>query len=170
MQPLVADLVEPSLLAVGPVVDDLYPHGEAKLRRRCEDALGGRARGHVVTSGSAVIAFAMESPKGPGLIKLSTIWVHPQFRGSGVGRSVAASLVQQWRDTRIERVHVTARLGVHSSVAGALAPFGFTMVACEENRYGVGEHEAVLAWTPGADQVDACWTSFHADRLLHAGA
>ena len=124
-----------------------YPGGDAWLRRRLADAEHGRARCHLQWDGGSVAGVAIETPKGPGRLKLSTLWIAPGARGRGLGRVLVDHCAKGWRRDGIDRVHVTVGEDALPEIAGVLRPHGFALVAREPDRYGPGRDESVLVWT-----------------------
>jgi ribosomal protein S18 acetylase RimI-like enzyme len=153
-----------ALGAVGHTVDDLYPEGLKKLARRFDDARAGRACGHVLLASGCVAGYAMESPKGSGVIKLSTFWISPTTRRRGFGRGIASTLVLGWLDRCVERAYLTARVGLDRALLSTLAPLGFEKIAVVPDRYGEGCDEAILEWRPER-APDELWLAFHASRI-----
>jgi N-acetylglutamate synthase-like GNAT family acetyltransferase len=155
-----------ALAAIGPVVDALYPDGFAKLARRYDDALAGLARGHVVLSSSgSMIGYAMESPKGAEVIKLSTIWIHPGVRGRGYGRALASAIVRGWLERGVARAYVTARVGIDQELLTAFSPLGFELIDVVPDLYGEGRSEAILEWRED-NAPPELWLDFYASRLV----
>lgn len=125
-----------------------YPGGASWLRSRLRDVDAGAARCHVHIDGDALVGVAIETPKGPQRLKLSTLWVAPDARERGFGSALARHCVAGWRREGIERVHITASEEALPGVAAILEPLGFRPAAVETDRYGPGRHETVLVWTP----------------------
>lgn len=134
--------------SVGPTVDDLYPAGAHKLFHRLEDVLEGAALCTVAVrrgrpGDELVVGIAVESPKHDDRVKLSTLWVAPTFRRLGIARELVQSCVERWSRNGIT-AHLTVRQQCSASVVALLEPFGFSQIAIEPNRYGIGAHEVIL--------------------------
>jgi hypothetical protein len=123
----------------------LYPGGQEWLSRRLA-TLAETGRATVVASGATVIAVAIETWKPAGRVKLSTFFVCPESRQSGVGALLAANLVQRWNAERRPEAYVTVSESAVEALSRVLVPLGFAHLAMESNRYGVGRHEHVLTW------------------------
>jgi hypothetical protein len=164
LMPLKLGLVPKTLSAIGATVDSLYPLGRAKLTDRCLDAISGRASGTVVLQDGHVHAFSMESPKGAGRVKLSTLWVHPHVRERGICRALIAHLCQGWLRLGIVNVYLTVRQGIHEPMLRALSDFGFKLEVVVPDRYGAGRNEVVLSWEPDRAPDDV-WLRFHKSVL-----
>lgn len=136
------------------MVDSLYPNGGAKLYERLTDALDGRAQVHVLSdmsSGSLhglPVGLAAETPKGDHQRKISTFWVHPDFRGAGLGRMLLDHRIGQWLRSDIESAVVTVRAERAPELMRLFQPRGFVQTCVVTNRYGIGRDEVILSWSP----------------------
>jgi len=136
----------------GPTVAGLYPRGAELLESTLLDALNRYASAHVVVGNSQwPAALICEKPKGDKRVKVSTFWVDPAARGSGVGRLLAHSRFAEWRRLELEEVYGTSRQYRTPAVSRVFRPLGFSTVHTAEDRYGEGRHEDVLQWR--ADHV-----------------
>lgn len=131
------------------ILPRLYPNGDDWLDRRLSDAVDGKASCTVAVSGPLIIGATIESPKGSGVLKLSTIWVHERFRRMGVGRALLARCYRKWLVSNINRTYITADSRVSYILSPLLIGYGFRERGLEANRYGEGRHEVVFSWTPG---------------------
>lgn len=155
LRPYMATDADTVASLVGPTLEALYPNGEAWLNQKLDDIGTGNAICTLAEFGTKPVGLTIETLKGPGRRKLSTIWVHESMRGHGVGTQLARACLQDWRDSHLNEVRVTARLRVADSIARLLVPVGFAYRALEHNRYGTGQHELVLVWTPDSDKAAA---------------
>ncbi len=134
-----------------PVIADSYPRADRWLEGRLIDVLDGRADCLIARDGQGLRAIAIQTPKGPGQLKLSTIWVAERARGRGIGARLVARCRRVWRRREIAEVWVTASPSAVDSVAALLLPRGFAIEAHSASRYKVGDVETVLRWTPQSD-------------------
>src|SRR5262249_38705925 len=74
----------------------LYPGGRAWVEQRLQDALDGRARCSIATWRNRPIGVTIETPKGKGRIKLSTVFVCESMRGHGVGSALLRRCTHRW--------------------------------------------------------------------------
>lgn len=163
LEPVTRRLAKGALAGVGPIVDALYPRGLDKLAARMEDALDLRARCTVAVAGRQVVGLAMESPKGSHRVKLSTLWVAPEWRNAGIGKALVANAVERWLKDGVETAHLTVCVQDCPLLNAALDPFGFTPIALEVDRYGDGRDEVVLGWDASM-APDGTWINFYAER------
>jgi ribosomal protein S18 acetylase RimI-like enzyme len=133
---------------VGPTLDALYPQGRGWLDQKLEDVESGKAVCTLAELNSHLAGLTIETIKSPDRRKLSTIWVNESARGHGVGTQLAHACLHDWLENHVNDVRVTARLRVAGGIARLLVPVGFMYRALERDRYGTGQHELVLAWTP----------------------
>ncbi len=130
------------------VLPQLYPNGYAWLDRRLDDVLARRARCTIAAGPWGVMGATIESPKGARRLKLSTIYVHPRFRGLNVGTELLKRCRADWLREGVDSVHVTA----DARRAGLLLPlftrFGFEAETLEPGRYGDERDELIFSWRP----------------------
>jgi len=139
---------------VGTIVDELYPDGREKLMAKLFANIALGRHSFVVSIGEQIVAYAAETPKPGGRLKLSTFWVREDSRRRGIGRLLIEYLVERWLAAGTAAVHVTVRAGREQELLGLLSEFGFTQVALVPDRYGRGRDEVVLLWTKeSADRV-----------------
>ena len=132
-----------------------YPNGHLWLSRRLTDIEEGRARCHVATSaGAELVGVAIETPKGAGSVKLSTVWVDVRYRRAGTGAQLLSACQDGWLAGAIGRAWVTANGDAVSAVSALVTPRGFRVAGCARDRYGPGRHEWVLVWTPEHHYAD----------------
>lgn len=138
---------------LAPVLDTGYPDGGRWLARRLGDVDRGAASCQLIRDRDRLIAITIETPKGAGRRKLSTIWVADHARGRGLGARMLDRRRLDWLDTGIEHVWVTTGgVSVHS-VCGLVVRRGFTPVAVEIDRYGEARDEHVFSWSPDRDSL-----------------
>ncbi|OMB93219.1 hypothetical protein A5732_16850 [Mycobacterium colombiense] len=130
-----------ALLAVLP---QLYPNGDTWLQRRLDGALAGRARCTLVEVDEVLAGVAIETPKAPGRVKLSTFLIAAEYREAGVGSAFIRFLRDRWVSERLDQVYVTVAESHHAQVQRVFEPVGFLTVAHELDRYGPGRNEYVM--------------------------
>lgn len=146
-------LIQPLAAADVPAVRSLlvdlplsYPGAEAWLERRLQDCLDERARCMIATTPDGVVGVTILTPKALAT-KLSTIYVRPDFRRSGLGGRLLDQVLRDargWapRDAQGE-TYVTVAHHTWGQLERLLLGRGFTRTAFEPNRYGQGRHEIV---------------------------
>lgn len=122
----------------------LYPHADEWLARRLDDVEQRRARCTLAIVAGQSAAVAIETPKPGNRVKLSTLYVAPQFRRTGIGGMLVRSCWHRWLVRGVDSVHVTVRTGREEALYSVLEPLGFSFLTLLTNRYGRGEHEFVL--------------------------
>ncbi len=137
-----------TMQAVAPLLGVAYPGGHSWLGRRLDDVADGKALAHLALLDGEVCGVAIESPKTPGDVKLSTLWVADSVRGYGFGRQLVGRCVSRWLTNGIQRSWVTANRDAVDSICRLVLPAGFLLTARERDRYGNGRDEWVLHWTP----------------------
>ena len=146
---------------VGDVIERLYPGGvewlDRKLHTQARDPTSVRCT--LAEAGSTLLGLTIETVKGMGLTKLSTIWVNDSVRGRGIGTKLIDACVANWMRERRSETYVTVSLQLVEVVARLLVPAGFFLRAVEPNRYGRGRDEVILTWTPesAARSADRGW-------------
>lgn len=121
----------------------LYPEGDRWLHRRLGEMCDGGASGTVATYGSVIAGIVIETPKTSGRSKLSTIFVGPDFRRCGVGRTMLTASLAELARRGTTDVHLTVATSVEHALLPLLSGLHFTRVAIEKDRYGKGRHEAI---------------------------
>ena len=141
---------------VGDVVDALYPAGREELMAKLlfNESIGDHS--FVATVDGEIVAYAAESAKANGRLKLSTFWVHEDFRRQHIGSRLISFLVERWIKSGLQSVHVTVRAGRDTELLGLLSNYGFRFLTTARNRYGAGRDEVILLWVrPGLESVTA---------------
>jgi ribosomal protein S18 acetylase RimI-like enzyme len=146
---------------VAEVLERLYPTGGEWLDRklRAHESDPSNVRCTLAEVGSTLLGLTIETVKGLGRTKLSTIWVNEAVRRRGIGTRLIDSCLANWRRELLRETYVTASIQVVEVVALLLVPAGFHLRALEPDRYGDGRDEVVLAWTPQGDKrtTDRGW-------------
>lgn len=124
----------------------LYPRGFQWLDRRLDDVLDRKARCLLVGGSRRIAGIIIETPKASGTVKLSTIYVHQDFRGQGIGKALLVNTCDHWRAESVRNCYVTADYRVAKDLGSLLAQFSFEETAFLRNRYGDGRHEVVFSW------------------------
>jgi GNAT superfamily N-acetyltransferase len=132
-----------NLLAILP---SLYPKGDEWLDRRLDDVLRGRARCTVAVIKRKPVGVTIETPKGRSKLKLSTIFVHQQYRGLGVGSCLMYRCHETWVMDNLSQVHLTSDVRIGSALLPLLKSFGFKSEILEYSRYGSGRDEQIHVW------------------------
>jgi GNAT superfamily N-acetyltransferase len=123
-----------------------YPDALAWLSRRLLDVSGGRASCTVVEARGRLAAVAIETPKKPSLLKLSTFYVHGEFREQGIGTALIKHLISGWVRDGVAHAYIT----MDSTLEGLrrfFARFGFREILSQPHRYRHGSVEVVLVWS-----------------------
>ena len=131
-----------------PVIRDSYPKADRWLAGRLDEVLAGRARCNLARDLHGVRGLTIETPKGRGRLKLSTIWVAERMRRQGLGQLLLAECEMRWLRDDLEEVWLTASSAACDSIAPLLIPRGFELTTVEEERYREGWAEAVFHWSP----------------------
>jgi ribosomal protein S18 acetylase RimI-like enzyme len=132
--------------SLGTVLARLYPDGEDWLARRLSDVEDGSARCTVARYDGRPVAAAIETPKQGGRVKLSTLWIHPGWRGLGIGSALTDLVAARWRTEQISEADLTCDLSLRDAFERLLVPLGFALIRVIPDRYGVGRDEAVFSW------------------------
>jgi GNAT superfamily N-acetyltransferase len=132
-----------SLLAILP---SLYPKGDEWLDRRLGEVLRGKARCTVAVINTQPIGVAIETPKGQGKLKLSTIFVHRRYRGLGVGNCLMYRCYETWLRDNLSQVHLTSDVRIAHALLPLLKRFRFESEAVEYSRYGSDRDEQIHVW------------------------
>lgn len=129
------------------VVDARYPGGFRWLDQRLDDVWRGTAGCTVVRTRRELVGAAIQSPKGSGRLKLSTLWIAPMYRGRGAGALLLDKLVAHWRRAELSEVWVTTDLRHHDDLWPSIRKAGFEPMLVVRARYGPERHEVVYRWT-----------------------
>jgi GNAT superfamily N-acetyltransferase len=124
----------------------LYPGGFAWLDGRLREVLDGKARCTLAVKRSEILGITIETPKSAHCVKLSTVFVRPEYRGGGVGRALLNACHDHWQRDSISRCYVTADYRVADHLGKLLRPFCFERTCLVQNRYGEGRDEVIFCW------------------------
>ena len=136
-----------------PVISSSYPGAEAWLERRLEDVIEGSARCQLARDLLGLRAIAIETPKAPGHLKLSTIWVTERARRQGLGSCLLLECRDRWLRHELEQVWVTVSPTSYPSISPLLLAHGFRQTGIDPDRYGEGRPEAIFTWCPDQEPV-----------------
>lgn len=128
------------------ILPSLYPKGETWLDHRLDAVIQGKARCNLVTMGNVLVGVTVETPKGKRRLKLSTILVHPFFRGKGIGNLLLDNCRNYWMHSKVDQVYVTVASHIAPNLSSLLHSFDFKANAVEKERYGEGRDEVVFLW------------------------
>lgn len=128
-----------------------YPGAEQWLSRRLDEVLAGDARCHLSRDWLGLRGIAIETPKAPGQLKLSTIWVAPRARGRGLGAALLMDCRQRWLRDELDKAWVTVSPVAYSALATVLPRHGFLYTASDPDRYGADRPESIFTWRPDQD-------------------
>ncbi|MFC8361214.1 hypothetical protein ACFUIY_15240 [Streptomyces griseorubiginosus] len=129
---------------------NLYPHGDKWLDRTFGEIPHGKARLTVVELGTDIVAVSIEKPKDHGRMKLSTLYVRSDVRNMRVGTSFFRWLDARWRSENRKEVYMTVASEGAYELERLVKVFGFTCVAVQEDRYGLGRDEVVFSNASGS--------------------
>ncbi|WP_141208603.1 hypothetical protein [Streptomyces griseorubiginosus] len=129
---------------------NLYPHGDKWLDRTFGEIPQGKARLTVVELGTDIVAVSIEKPKDHGRMKLSTLYVRSDVRNMRVGTSFFRWLDARWRSENRKEVYMTVASEGAYELERLVKVFGFTCVAVQEDRYGLGRDEVVFSNASGS--------------------
>lgn len=136
-----------------PAICSSYPGAKAWLEGRLEDVMEGSARCQLARDLHGLRAIAIETPKAPGHLKLSTIWVPERARGRGLGRRLLVECRDRWLRDELEQVWVTVAPPSYPSISPLLLAHGFRQTGIDSDRYGEGRPEAIFTWHPDQEPV-----------------
>lgn len=139
---------KPTLFRLLHVVDIRYPGGLSWLNRRLDDVRDGGARCTVAISAGVIVAAMIETPKGQGHVKLSTVWVDPLFRRRGIGTLLFERAIRRWCREGVESAWFTVGLRYCDDLVRVVRPFGFELMGLDAYRYWDDDCELVLGWSP----------------------
>lgn len=123
---------------------NLYPGANPWLQNRLNDVVDGKAYCSVAkTLFDTIVGITINTPKTK-YWKLSTIYVNPRYRKTGIGKLLIQDCVDQWKYHDVKENIVTVRLGREEPLLKLLAPFGFKKIDIQSNRYGEGQTEVIL--------------------------
>lgn len=124
----------------------LYPGGEQWLDARLRLIDEGGAVAHLVRdSAGALIGVLLGIAKESRRFKVSTLYVAPGHRGTGIGRTLIDSALLHARQAECEEIYITGATTVRDELSPLLSSRGFVRVATEKDRYGVGRDEDVYS-------------------------
>lgn len=120
-----------------------YPRGDLWLKRRLREALADHAKCEVASVAGVVAGVVILTPKQSSM-KLSTIMVAERFRGLGIGSRLMDLALEITADEGFDETFVTVAEHTFPLLRPLLKSRGFTRLALERHRYGLGRHELVF--------------------------
>lgn len=131
-----------------PQLERSYPGSDRWLPRRLDDILAGSARAFLARDLHGLRAIAIETPKGAGRLKLSTVWVAERARHNGLGSRLIAESQRRWLEAGLQEVWVTVSPRSYQSMSKLLVANGFLFAGVDPDRYGEARPEAIFSWRP----------------------
>jgi GNAT superfamily N-acetyltransferase len=133
----------------------LYPNGDSWLQRRLTDAEQGKARCTLAVSRNSgrLAGLTIETPKGNASVKLSTIYVRPEYRGRAIGTLLLQRARERWIQSDITSTYVTVDESRRQSLSSLLRSNNFVLGAVEPGRYAADRTEYVYLWNVNSDEV-----------------
>ncbi len=141
---------EMTMRGASAVIRASYPDGDLWLSRRLDDVEDGNGHAQIIAGGHQLQGLLIETPKPHGCIKLSTLWISPELRRTGLGTKILEARTASWVASGAPRVWITASAIARTQLEPLLSAHGFTLIACETDRYGRGRDEFVYQWTAPA--------------------
>lgn len=138
------------------VVPRLYPGGLKWLLNRVEEAAIGKGRFSLAVVGDRPVAALIDREKGRRATKLSTIYVHPEFRGLRLGEQLIRRAIRHWAAMGVDHYYVTAPARGSQPVRALLLGNGFSYLGAEMQRYGELRDELVFGTDPVANYAENC--------------
>ena len=136
-----------AVLGLLPVVGQRYPAGLSWLDKRLDGVRDGKASCLLAaTEDGQPVGVAIETPKGRGRAKLSTLWVTETHRGRGVGSSMLNWLTTSWVRRDIADVWVTTDLEFCDDLRPSIERFGFEPIGLATGKYSPDRTEIVYGW------------------------
>lgn len=124
-----------------------YPGGQRWLNRRLDGILAGEASSWLAhrrdVGDGRLLGVVISTPKATAM-KLSTIFIAPDARRTGVGALLLDRAIESARAQRFSETYVTVAHHKSHMLWPLLRSRGFTQKAVELNRYGPGRHELVF--------------------------
>jgi GNAT superfamily N-acetyltransferase len=133
----------------------LYPNGNSWLQRRLTDAEQGKALCTVAVSGNSerLAGLTIETPKGKASVKLSTIYVHPEYRSRGIGSLLLRRARNRWIHSDTTSAYVTVDESRRHLLAPLLQSNHFILGAVEPGRYAADRTEYVYVWDLNSEDL-----------------
>ncbi|MEY4508184.1 MAG: hypothetical protein RLZZ450_306 [Pseudomonadota bacterium] len=123
----------------------LYPGADTWLLRRLSQVSRGQAHCDVARLATGgIVGVTIDTPKTAYRWKLSTIYVLPIWRARGVGSALVDACAARWAARDVRENVVTVRLGRERELLRLLAPYGFSQIDVQSDRYGPGRTEVIL--------------------------
>jgi len=123
-----------------------YPGAAAWLDHRLQEVINGGSRAPqcwIAGDDASPAGVLILTPKKLAL-KLSTLYVAEQFRGRGLGTQLMDRAIDSSRSLGFDEIYVTVAEHSVSLLRPLLYSKGFICSAIEQNRYGLGRHEAIF--------------------------
>lgn len=124
----------------------LYPGGDTWLDRLLHKEGLATSRITLYSISREIAGITVERQKEESRLKLSTFYVHEDWRGRGIARVMMDSCQARWTQERIRRVHVTAQYPRDDGLDHVFCSSGFVLHTVEPSRYRTGADEGVFVW------------------------
>jgi GNAT superfamily N-acetyltransferase len=124
-----------------PQLLELYPEFETWIERKAREIVAGTTSAYVTTYERDKAGFALVSDKGPGVRKLSTLYVKPRYQGLGVGPRLLFGVIDKAARDGVGKLYVTVSEERRDELDGLLEQFGFFVEGVSGRRYRDGSWE-----------------------------
>ena len=126
-----------------PQIEERYPDFREWLSEKTPAIIQGSARAYVASFADQIAGLAIVVPKAKNVKKISTLYIHPQYQGLGIGPRLLFALVEDASKDETEKLYVTLAEETLPELAPLLEHFGFVAEGISSRRYRNGSSEWV---------------------------
>lgn len=121
----------------------LYPDGHSWLTKALREVACGDAEAIEIRNADRLVGILLGKLKG-NRYKVRTLFVAPDYRGRGLGRVLLQRGIDAARASSASFVYLTVADTMSEELAPLMKSEGFSQLALERNRYGIGRDELVF--------------------------
>ena len=126
-----------------PQLEERYPDFATWLSEKSAAIVQGAATAYVASFADQITGLAIVVPKGRRVKKISTLYIHPQYQGLGIGPRLLFALIEDASRDGTEKLYVTLADETLPQLAPLLEHFGFFVEGIAGRRYRAGSPEWV---------------------------
>lgn len=118
-----------------PELQERYPAFSDWIAQKAVDITNERAEAYVASIGGENAGFALVTHKGPGVRKISTLFIRESFRGEGVGPRLLFGVIERAARDKVEKLYITLSEELREKLEPLLDQYGFLIEGVSARRY-----------------------------------
>jgi ribosomal protein S18 acetylase RimI-like enzyme len=125
----------PGVTETLPELEARYPNFGDWVQGKAVEIARNDAAAYVASIGGENAGFALVTNKGPGVRKISTLFIKEDFRRMGVGPRLVFGVIERAARDKIEKLYITLSEDLREKLEPLLDQYGFSVEGVSARRY-----------------------------------